>query len=598
MTPTGLPGEPGEPGEPGKPADAIVLAGGRATRMGGVDKPAIVVGGRRLLDTALAAAADCDRTVVVGPRRDDLPPGVLQTQETPVGSGPVAALSAGLSALPGSGDGVVVVLASDLPSLDRATVRTLASALLTRPDAEASFAVDESGRLQYLLGVWRRAALTERLAALAGRENQPMKALVPDRHVAVECTGVTDCDTPADVERARAAHVPSPMTVAQARDAVREFLMPLPVRHAPLIESLGATLAAPVVAAAALPRFDVSAMDGYAVSGPGPWRLRTEIRYAGESAESELSEGDAMRIATGAQVPDGSTAVIRDEYVDVAPDSVGKIVVRRPGTPVRDDTRRRGEDWQPGHHLANPGTAIGPAVVSAAASAEVTSGSVRGPVRAHVVVTGDEIRRAGALRDGQTRDSLGPVLPDVLAHCGVRTVADTHLRDTADGFDALLRDARDTDVIVVVGATGGGAADQLRGALLRADARIVVARVKCRPGGSQVTAALPDGRVVLGLPGNPVAAVSTLLTMLPPIVDGLTARTPSAPATGTVVNAGDAGTDVTRIVPVVRQPDGTWRADTVVRTSHLAGLIGREALALLPPDPVDGQTVELLPLPT
>lgn len=587
-------------GLPGEPTDAIVLAGGRATRMGGVDKPAITVGGRRLLDTALAAAADCDRTVVVGPRRDDLPPTVVQTQETPAGSGPVAALSAGLSALPGSTGGLVLVLAADLPSLDRATVRTLVSALLDRPDAEASFAVDESGRMQFLLGVWRRASLTARLDALAGRENQPMRALVPDRRVTVECTGVTDCDTPADVERARAAHVPAPMTVTEARAAVRELLSPLPVRQAPLFESLGAVLAAPLVAAEALPRFDVSAMDGYAVAGPGPWRLRTEIRYAGELTALDLGDGDAVRIATGAQVPSGATCVIRDEFVDVAPDSVGKLVVRRPGTPVRDDTRRRGEDWQPGHHLANAGIAIGPAVVSAAASAEVTAGAVRGPVRAHVVVTGDEIRRDGPLRDGQTRDSLGPVLPDVLAHCGVRTVADTHLRDTADGFDALLRDARDTDVIVVVGATGGGAADQLRGALLRAGARIVVARVKCRPGGSQVTALLPDGRVVLGLPGNPVAAVSTLLMMLPAVVDGLTARAPSAPATGTVVNAPDAaaaGVGVTRIVPVVRQSDGTWRADTVVRTAHLAGLIGREALALLPPGPLDAQTVELLPLP-
>lgn len=577
--------------------DAIVLAGGRATRMGGIDKPALVVAGRRMLDTALNAVAGCDRIVVVGPHRDDLPSSIVQTQESPAGTGPVAALASGLSALDESPGDVVILLAADLPSLDAATVSNLVASLRADPDAGAAFAADEAGRLQFLLSAWRRTALAARLAALPGLENLPMKALVPDRHVTLVCAGVADCDTTADVERARAAHVPGPMDIAEARAAIRNTLAPLPIREIVLVGALGATLAAPLVAAEALPRFDVSAMDGYAVAGPGPWRLHTEIRYAGSSTDLTLGDGDAVRIATGAQVPNGSTSVIRDEFVDVAPDSVGRLVVRRPDTPERDDTRRRGEDWQPGHHLAEAGTTVTPMLVSAAASAEVTTAAVRGPVRAHVVVTGDEIRRDGPLRDGQTRDSLGPVLPDMLRHCGVRTVTDTHLRDTADGFDALLEGARDTDVIVVVGATGGGAADQLRSALLRAGARIVVGRVRCRPGGSQVTAMLPDGRVVLGLPGNPVAAVSTLLMMLPTIVAGLTVRAPAVPMTGAVSNASEAGSSVARIVPVTRQMDGSWRADTMIRTAHLAGLIGREALALLPPDPVDGQTVELLSLP-
>jgi len=583
-------------GTPGEPTAAIILAGGRATRMGGVDKPAIVVGGRRMLDAALGAVDGCDRIAVVGPHRDELPARIVQTQESPAGAGPVAALAAGLAALDGSTDGLVVVLAADLPTLDSRTVSQLVATLVEHAEVEAAFAVDESGHVQFLLSVWRRRALTDRLDALAGRENQPMKALMPDRHVTVAVTGVADCDTPADIERARAARPPEPMDVDEARAIVRESLVPLPVHEAPLSGALGATLAAPLVAAEALPRFDVSAMDGYAVAGPGPWRLRREIRYAGSSADLTLADGEAVRIATGAQVPPGATAVVRDEYVEAATDPEG-VLRRLPDVPVRDDTRRRGEDWQPGHHVAEAGVAVTPAVVSAAASAEVPVVAVRGPVRAHVVVTGDEIRRDGPLRAGQTRDSLGLVLPEILRHCGVRTVANTHLRDTADGFDALLRDADDTDVIVVVGATGGGAADQLRNALARAGARTLVGRVRCRPGGSQLTAVLPDRRVVLGLPGNPLAAVATVLTMLPAVVDGLTARTPSIPMSGSVANAADAGTSVTRIVPVVRQVDGTWRADTVVRTAHLGGLIGREALALLPPDPIDGQTVELLSLP-
>lgn len=585
-------------GPPDARPDAIVLAGGRATRMGGVDKSALVVGDRRMLDVVLAAVVDCARIAVVGPPRDELDTRVVQVQEFPAHAGPVAAVAAGLAGLDGPGDGVVVVVAADLPTLERRTVSALVAHLLDEPDAGASFAVDETGRTQFLLGAWRRRSLRAALSALAVHRDQPMRALLPDRYVTLAVTGVTDCDTPDDLERARAAALaPAPMSVDEARAAIRKTLAPLAVRTATLSGARGATLAAPLVAAEALPRFDVSAMDGYAVSGPGPWRLLTEVRYAGSATDLTLADGQAVRIATGAHVPDGATSVVRDEFADAGTDGAGPLLRRRTGAPVQDDTRRRGEDWQPGHHLAAAGSAVTPALVSAAASAEVTEASVRGPVRAHVAVTGDEIRRDGPLRDGQTRDSLGPVLPDILRHCGVRTVSDTHVRDSADGFDQLLRGTADADVIVVVGATGGGAADQLRGALARAGARSVVGRVLCRPGGSQVTALLPDGRVVLGLPGNPLAAVSTLLTMLPAIVDGLTARTPAAPMSARVCNAGAAGASVTRVVPVERGTDGSWRADTVVRTAHLAGLIGRQALALLPPDPIDGQIVELLPLP-
>ncbi|WP_137724399.1 NTP transferase domain-containing protein [Prescottella subtropica] len=579
------------------PVDAIVLAGGRATRMGGVDKPAIVVGGRRMLDTALAAVAGCRHVTVVGPHRPDLPARIVQVREVPAGSGPVAAIAAGVHGLPDTPDALVVVLASDLPTVTRRVVVELVDVLVAHPDADAVFAVDGADRTQYLLGVWRRAALAARLAVLGDPADLPVKTLVPESVVTVPVLDVADCDTPDDVDRARAAHVPEPMDADTARDTIRLSVKPLPTQDLASADALGATLAAPLVAADALPRVDTSAMDGYAVSGPGPWRLHPEVRRAGSSSNVRLTEGDAVRIATGAHVPPGATAVVRDEFVKATTSSETPILYRRADAPVRDDTRRRGEDWQPGHHLAESGTTVSPAVVSAAASGEVATITVRGPVRAHVAVTGDEIRRGGRLEDGQTRDSLGPILPEVLRHCGVRTVADTHTSDTADGFDALLRNTHDADVIVVVGATGGGAADQLRAALARAGARIVVGRVRCRPGGSQVTAALPDGRVVLGLPGNPVAAVSTLLMMLPVVVDALTARAPTVPIVGAVVNASEAAAPVTRIVPVARRADGTWHADTVVRTAHLVGLIGRDALAVVPPGAVDGQVVELLPLP-
>ncbi|MDT5309720.1 MAG: molybdopterin molybdotransferase, partial [Mycobacterium sp.] len=127
-----------------RPLRAIVLAGGASSRLG-VDKPEQQVGGRRLLDVALAAVADADAVVVVGPPRD-VPGGVAVVCEDPVGSGPVAALAAGFAALPGEAADVAV-LAADLPGITSAAVAALAAA---RGDAPVALALDDSGRVQYL----------------------------------------------------------------------------------------------------------------------------------------------------------------------------------------------------------------------------------------------------------------------------------------------------------------------------------------------------------------------------------------------------------------------------------------------------------------
>ncbi len=578
-------------------ADAIILAGGKASRMGGIDKPAIQIGGRTMLDAALSAVVGCQRTVVVGPHRADLGPEIAQTQEDPGGSGPVAAIGAGLRTLDVTAP-FVVVLAADMPFLTATAVTELITRI-TASEADAAFAVDEAGRAQYLVGVWRTHFLVERLGSLGWLANLPMKALIPPNIETARIDGVSDCDTDEDVRRAVASLAPSrAVSLDEARNTLRTSLSPLPVRRATLFDSIGGTLATPLLAAAALPRFDISAMDGYAVAGAGPWRTRSEIGYAGGVRPALLRDGEAVRIATGAHLPDGATAVLRDEFADISTiDGGGQQLLRRDGTPVRDDVRRLGEDWQSGHTLAQPGSTITPALVSTAASAEVTEADVRGPVRAHVVVTGDEIRRDGPLREGQTRDSLGPVLPHFLSWCGIQVVSDAHLRDTPNGFDDLFAAAIDTDLILIVGATGGGAADQLRAALRRAGARLLVERVRCRPGGSQVTAELSDGRVVLGLPGNPYAALVTLLTMAPAVVDGLTTRVPRPPIRVPLANVDKISGDVTRIVPAYRLTDGQWIGVSEFRTAHLAGLIDHDGLAIVEPHSTTADSVELIAFP-
>ncbi|MGW0180698.1 NTP transferase domain-containing protein [Nocardia sp. NPDC003345] len=574
--------------------DVIVLAGGRASRMGGVDKPGLIVGGRSMLDTALAAVSALGRTVVVGPPRPELAAGVLQTREPEPGSGPVAAVAAGLAAL-GDPAPQVVILAADLPFL----TDTAVAELLRRSGAvDAVFAADASGRPQYLIGVWRTGPLAARLRALDSVVNQPMKALVPASSAIVPLAGVDDCDTPGEVDAARAtldpvAAAPAPLELARAREVLRTGLSRLADRHAELRTAPGAALATPLTAAEALPRFDVSAMDGYAVAGEGPWELRADIGFAGGRRADGLRTGEAVRIATGAQVPEGTTRVLRDEFAGTGAD---RLLHRLPDSPVRSDIRRRGEDRTVGDEIAGAGTPVTPALVSAAAAVEVGAGRVRGPVRARIVMTGDEIRSSGPLQAGQTRDSIGPILPDLLAARAVVTLDRVHLRDTAHGFDQVLATAGDRDLLVVVGATGGGAADQLRGALDRAGSRILVPRLALRPGGSTIVAELPSETTVLGLPGNPYAAIATLLALVPAIVAGRTGARPTRRAIGPLRNAAEISGPVARIVPARYADDGGWLGDAAIRTAHLGGLVDRDGLVVVPADAPDDTLVEFIRL--
>ncbi|APE38485.1 molybdopterin biosynthesis protein [Nocardia mangyaensis] len=386
--------------------------------------------------------------------------------------------------------------------------------------------------------------------------------------------------------------------LARVRARIVECLRPIAVREFPVADAVGATLAIALTTGTPLPRVDSAAMDGYAVAGPGPWwRLHPQVRYAGRACSVVLAPGEAVRIATGAATPLGTTATLRDEHTVTTTVSGKPVVMRAPDAPVRDDTRRQGEHWDSGTELAAAGTRVSVALASAALSAEAETVTVRGPVRADVVMTGDEIRAVGPLGVGETRDSLGPVLPEFLRRCDIESTGLWHLADGQDLLRSWLALRSHADLVVMVGATGRGAADHLRALLTELGAHVVIDRIAIRPGGSTLVAQLPDGRVLLGLPGNPLAAVAALLAIGPAVVDALTRRTPGPTMWGRLSDAGVLAGEATRIVPVQQQAGGVWRSTGPAHTPHLAGLIGCQALAVLPPGTGRGTLVELLPLP-
>lgn len=190
--------------------DAVILAGGRGVRVGGADKGALVVRGRRLLDTALDAAAGARRIVVVG--AGPVPAGVLLAREEPPYAGPAAAVAAGLAALHAAAQGrrpvrapLTLVLACDLPDAVAAVDLLLRDCDPTEP-VEGWCLTEPPGRMHWLLGIYRTAALEACAAALGDPTDRAMGQLLsPLSLLGIPAPGrlTADVDTREDLDRWR-----------------------------------------------------------------------------------------------------------------------------------------------------------------------------------------------------------------------------------------------------------------------------------------------------------------------------------------------------------------------------------------------------------
>ena len=355
----------------------------------------------------------------------------------------------------------------------------------------------------------------------------------------------------------------------------------------PLALCGGTSLAVPLIARCSLPPWDVAAMDGYAVAGAGPWALVGEV-LAGAPPGEPLAPGTAVTVGTGAGVPAGTSAVLPVEHAEVRDGRVlGEVL---PGRHVR----RTGEECVAGQQLLPAGTPVTAAVLGLAAGCGHDELVVRPRPRVVALVTGDELLEEGLPRDGRVRDALGPQLASLVAAHGGELVATSRLRDDPD----LLRKSIETaeaGVLVVTGASSAGPADHLRPVLLGLAAELLVDGVDCRPGHPQLLARLPDGRLVVGLPGNPLAAVVAAATLLAPLLAGLAGREvrEQRALLGEPLSAGRG----TRLVPVRR--DGLHvRAVPAAGAGMLLGAALADALAVVPPgsDLRAGDEVEVVPL--
>ena len=364
----------------------------------------------------------------------------------------------------------------------------------------------------------------------------------------------------------------------------------LPAVDLAVPDATGCVLAGPLWSLAALPAFDTAAMDGWAVRGPGPWRVVGRV-LAGAVAAGPLADGEAVEVATGAAVPAGTEAVLPYEYGVLTDASLTGEV--DPGRHVR----RTGEECAARTAVLPAGAVLTPAALGLAAAVGHDTLRVHPLPRVHCLVTGDELLSSGLPGEGRIRDAVGPLLPGAVAASGGVLVGLDRLGDDPDVLRKAVL-AADADVVVTTGASSVGRADFLPVVLQALDAEVLIDGVQVKPGHPQVLARLAGGRLLVGLPGNPLAALAGVVTTLGPLLAGLAGRPLPALSSAVLTQPVSGASGSHRLVPVAVR-DGLARPTGHAGAAMLRGAAEADAFAVVPPDAevAAGATVELAALP-
>lgn len=313
------------------------------------------------------------------------------------------------------------------------------------------------------------------------------------------------------------------LSVEDARARILASAAPLAPESVPLAAAAGRVLAAPVTAPRDQPPFAASAMDGWAVraaDGAGPRRIVGESA-AGHGFAGSVGPGEAVRIFTGAAVPQGADAVVLQE--DARREGDG-VIVPDPG--AARNIRPAGLDFRAGEALLERGVWLDPWRLSLAAAAGAAHLSVAARPTVAILATGEEVVEPGATPGPfQIFNSGSTALSALTARWGAAPEALRPVGDDASAIAAAVAPLQ-ADVIVTLGGASVGDHDLVKPALGRLGLALAVESVAVRPGKPTWFGTLGDGRRVLGLPGNPASALVCAELFLKPLLRALQGAEP------------------------------------------------------------------------
>jgi len=376
------------------------------------------------------------------------------------------------------------------------------------------------------------------------------------------------------------------ISVREAQARVRSATPRLESEEVAVEHALDRVLSEDVRASTDVPRFACSAMDGYAITAGAAGRV---LRLAGESRAGAPSTipvrvGEAIRISTGAAVPDGADGVIRQEDVLATDGGIETQAQTAPGANIRE----AGEDMRAGTTVLAAGTRLGAAELGAAVAAGAGSLMVARRPRVRVLCTGDELRPPGApLGPGEIHNSNGVMLVALAGRCGASVRDAERLADDRRATEAALDEAlSEADVVVISGGVSVGPHDHVKPALAELGVTEQFWRVALQPG-KPTWFGTREHTLVFGLPGNPVSAFVTFVLFAWPAIAGLQgARCDREPTDSAVLGSSvrrNPQRDQALRVRLEHQDGHLVALPDGPQGSHIVtSLIGADALALVP----------------
>lgn len=318
-----------------------------------------------------------------------------------------------------------------------------------------------------------------------------------------------------------------PIKVAEARQQLTDSVEAVEngSERVSLDTASGRILAQDVRATIAVPPWDNSAMDGYALRladlpETGEMALPISQRLPAGTTPQPLQPGTAARIFTGAPIPAGANAVVMQEHCQ---ESTGHVAInKRP--PANNNIRAAGEDIAPGDVVLSAGQRLQPQDLGLAASLGIDTLEVRQPLRVAILATGDELTPPGQpLSDGHIYDSNGPLTAALLCRLGATPLPSVAVADTFDATrEALSAAAADADLVLTSGGVSVGDEDHVKAAV-QALGTLDLWKIAVKPGKPLAFGHIGDTPLI-GLPGNPVSLFVTFLLFAAPVIRRMQGR--------------------------------------------------------------------------